>query len=114
MDLCIRKSQTCRDMISAVMMILIVKIVLLNMVMLQEVKPILKAVDLRGLVKEEYLMIIAGYFFLFLHKTYVVDIRKKHLREGTSNEYYNIHFYGELKKIIQELFSNTPPSSLAW
>ena len=26
----------------------------------------------RDLVKEEYLVIILGYFFLFLHKTYVV------------------------------------------
>ena len=29
----------------------------------------------RGIVKEEYLVIIMGYVFLFLHKTYVVGTR---------------------------------------
>ena len=54
----------------------------------------------RGIVKEEYLLIILGYVFLFLHKeTYVVGTHKKRLTEALLSP-HKICFYREIYPII--------------
>ena len=64
-----------------------------------------------GFVKREYIMIIPGYFFLFLHKNMCCgySLEAPRLAEALVMSTHNICFYGELEKIIPELSSNTPP-----
>ena len=59
----------------------------------------------RGIVKEEYLGIILGYFFLFLHKNICCRYSLEAPCRGTSSKAFlvsthNICFYGELEKSI--------------
>ena len=53
-----------------------------------------------GFVKEEYLVMILGYFSYFSIKTYVVGTHLKHLTEVLQMSTHNICFLGELEKII--------------
>ena len=51
--------------------------------------------------KEEYLVIILGYCFLFLNKSYVVGTHQKALGEMFLMSTHNICFYADIEKIIQ-------------
>ena len=52
-------------------------------------------------------MIILGKFSSFLHENICCGFSIEAPHQGTFNEYHNISFYGEIRKIIPEL-SNSP------
>ena len=54
----------------------------------------------RGIVKDEYLVIIQVFFSYFFRKTCVVGTHLKRLTEVLLMNTHNICFYGELEKSI--------------
>ena len=53
----------------------------------------------RGIVKDEYLVIILGYFFLFLHKNICCGYSLEVLHQGASNEYPKHVFMANWRKL---------------
>ena len=62
----------------------------------------------RGFVKDDYLVIILGQFFLFLLKNLCCEYSLEVLTEALLMSTHNIYFYGEIGKMITELSPNTP------
>ena len=61
-----------------------------------------------ALDKKEYLVIITDNFCQFCTKTYVVTSHLNRLDETVQMRGHNIWFQREIRKIIQQLSSNTP------
>ena len=72
----------------------------------------------RGLVKEEYLVIIVGSFFLFLHKNICCGYSLEAPRWGASNEYPQHMFLWRTREnypiIIIKYSSLTSPLCFPW
>ena len=63
----------------------------------------------RRVVTKEYSMITVGLFSPIFHKNICCGYSLEAPRRGASNEYHNLYFYGEIRKIIPQLSLNTSP-----
>ena len=64
------------------------------------------SVDSRGLVKEEYLMIILGYFFLFLKQKCMLWVLIRSSSRSHHTQYSQGYFWNELNLFCERTISN--------